>query len=220
MFSHYISIKEKGVKSVKMILNAEPVAARLLCKLVDLPCDDALEVYSDPMGRAGREFGVNRGWKSDDGESSPYLKLFGMLFGLGAAWTLPSVLSGYVGNPFGKREWIESALVSNTIAGRFPANAVEVEGGKMTQNKFDALPMGIGGWGRRPLELATLRLQNMLGISLQNWQQLRPSEEALQAGVLTQLGGCALFSGKDLLYEFKDDGICHTADFEQLLKVI
>ena len=30
---------------------------------------------------------------------------------------------------------------------------------------FEALPL-VGTWGRRPLELATLRLQNMVGLSL------------------------------------------------------
>ena len=37
--------------------------------------------------------------------------------------------------------------------------------GNVVSNKFTELPV-VGGWGRRPLELATLRLQNMLGISL------------------------------------------------------
>jgi hypothetical protein len=33
--------------------------------------------------------------------------------------------------------------------------------GPTPQNAFDALPL-VGGWGRRPLELATLRLQNLI----------------------------------------------------------
>jgi hypothetical protein len=44
-------------------------------------------------------------------------------------------------------------------------------------------------WPRRPFEQATLRLQSMLGISIAKWQELAPDEEALEAGVLTQLGG-------------------------------
>ncbi len=46
------------------------------------------------------------------------------------------------------------------------------------------------------MELATLRLQNMLGISLKEWRALRPTEEGLRAGVLTQLGGCVVVASK------------------------
>ena len=46
------------------------------------------------------------------------------------------------------------------------------------------------GGSRVALELATLRLQNMLGISIKNWNELAPNEDALDAGVLTQLGAC------------------------------
>ena len=37
----------------------------------------------------------------------------------------------------------------------------------------------------RPLELATLRLQTMLGVSLANWDELQPVDDRC----LTQLGG-------------------------------
>jgi len=39
----------------------------------------------DPMGSAGKAFGVGTGWRPDDTEMSPYIKLFGMLFGLGVS---------------------------------------------------------------------------------------------------------------------------------------
>jgi hypothetical protein len=82
------------------------------------------------------------------------------------------------------------------------------------------LPWGIGEWKRRPLELATLRLQNMIGISLQNWPELKPTDEALAQGVLTQLGGCVLFKGNDVLFKYNDDGFCDSADFEKILTVL
>ena len=57
--------------------------------LVDLETDvtDGFGVVLmiDPMGTAGRAFGVGRGWKPDDEDMSPYVKLFGMLFGLGVS---------------------------------------------------------------------------------------------------------------------------------------
>jgi hypothetical protein len=87
-------------------------------------------------------------------------------------------------------------------------------------NKFSELPV-VGKWGRRPLELATLRLQNMIGISLANWEVLRPNDQELDAGVLTQLGGCLLLE-KDckIRYQWKDQGICHVVNFEDILKVL
>ena len=91
---------------------------------------------------------------------------------------------------------------------------------QVLKNKFNDLPL-VGTWKRRPLELATLRLQNMIGISLGNWKELAPSEVALKNGVLTQLGGCIVLSddGK-IKFECRDSGICHVANFEEILKAI
>ena len=85
-------------------------------------------------------------------------------------------------------------------------------------NKFSELPV-VGEWPRRPLELATLRLQSMMGISLAKWSDLAPDEEALDAGVLTQLGGCIVVdSSGETVYEWKDPGICAVANFEDMIK--
>jgi hypothetical protein len=78
----------------------------------------------------------------------------------------------------------------------------------------------VGSWPRRPLELATLRLQSMLGISLANWQDLAPDQEALDAGVLTQLGGCLIVDNDKAVFEWKDPGICAVANFEDIMKKI
>jgi hypothetical protein len=108
------------------------------------------------------------------------------------------------------------------VAGRWPNTAIELdEMNNVKVNKFAVLPY-VGGWGRRPLELATLRLQNMIGISLNNWSDLKPSDENLATGVLTQLGGCAVIDNEsgELKYQFRDEGICHVANFEDLLNKI
>ena len=77
----------------------------------------------------------------------------------------------------------------------------------------------VGDWGRRPLELATLRLQNMIGVSLQNWDALRPADD--QLAVLTQLGGLAIGDGAGgLIYEWKDPGICAVCNFEDALDAL
>ena len=84
--------------------------------MLDLPA--SVELYADPYGEAGRCFGVSRGWRPD-AELSPNLKLFVVGIGLGPPWgTLPAVLTGYLGNPGGRRDWIESALLQGQLAGR------------------------------------------------------------------------------------------------------
>lgn len=213
---HYLpKLRQRGVERVLFIVNAEPDAARTLADRLDLP--EAVELLADPTGAAGLAFGVARGWRPDDAEMSPYLKLFGMLFGLGAWATLPAVIGGYLGNPLGGQPWIEDALAQGARAGRWPANALELDPatGEVLENKFAALPL-VGSWPRRPLELATLRLQNMLGLSLKEWDALRPADAQLQ--LLTQLGGCLVLGpGGEALYEWKDPGICAVCNFEDVL---
>eukprot|EP00636_Phaeomonas_parva_P012435 CAMPEP_0118863774 /NCGR_PEP_ID=MMETSP1163-20130328/8530_1 /TAXON_ID=124430 /ORGANISM="Phaeomonas parva, Strain CCMP2877" /LENGTH=184 /DNA_ID=CAMNT_0006797807 /DNA_START=65 /DNA_END=616 /DNA_ORIENTATION=+ len=99
--SHYLpELEAKGVDRVLLVLNAEPEACKAFAEYLDLPAK--VELLSDPEGTAGRAFGVSRGWLPDNEDVSPYLKLFGMLWGLGAGGTLPSVIAGYVGNPWGE----------------------------------------------------------------------------------------------------------------------
>jgi hypothetical protein len=217
--THYASeLRKNGCPNLHFIMNASPSSVKALTSLLDL--DPSINCYSDELGVAGKEFGVNKGWRSDDTEMNAYLKLFGMLFGLGAWKTLPSVIGGYLGNPFAEQPWIESALAQGTVKGRFPTNALEMaENGAVRANKFADLPV-VGNWGRRPLELATLRLQNMMGVSLQHWDELKPSEAAMRdGGVLTQLGGCACYDkdGREV-YAFRDEGICNVAKFEDIIE--
>jgi len=215
---HFLpQLKEKGIERVCFIVNAAERAALDVATLLDLPAE--VEIYADPGGEAGRDFGVSLGWKPDDEELSPYLKLLGMLVGLGASATLPNVIGGYIGNPWASSAgWVETALAQHEKAGRWSLlpNVVALEGESVTANKFSELPI-VGGWGLRPLELATLRLQNMLGISLGNWEALKPDDGQLR--VLTQLGGCVLVGADGgVKYKWEDGGICNTADFEALLK--
>jgi hypothetical protein len=192
---------------------------------IDIP--DTIEYFYDPMGIAGKAFGVSRGWLPDNTNINPYIKLFGMLFGLGAYATLPAVISGYIGNPFVKQPWITDALTVGNMQQRWPMNALEINN-TTVKNKFDDLPIVGRSWGRRPLELATLRLQSMMGISIAHWDELQPNPQALDAGVLTQLGGCLIIervnnneddggSSYKVLYDWKDPGICAVANFEDIL---
>ena len=56
----------------------------------------------------------------------------------------------------------------------------------------------------------------MLGVSLSNWKELAPEDERC----LTQLGGCVVQSGAEVKYEWKDGGICNTANFEDVLAAL
>jgi hypothetical protein len=211
---------KNGLQKCALLLNCQPAAALALAEAVDLPAD--IELWVDNTGAVGRQFGVGRGWLPDDETINPFLKLFGMLWGLGAWATLPAVIGGYIGNPFQGQPWIEDALAVGQRKKRWPDTALELSADETTvaSNKFSELPV-VGEWPRRPLELATLRLQSMMGISLKQWDELAPDEEALQSGVLTQLGGCLVMDDKgQVLYEYRDPGICAVANFETILKKI
>lgn len=76
--SHYLPrLKQKDLSNFVMIVNSTPEAADYLAKLVSLPPE--IEIVSDSTGAIGKAFGVGVGWKADDVETSPYVKLFGML---------------------------------------------------------------------------------------------------------------------------------------------
>ena len=82
-------LKKRGVGKIGLVLNCKDESAKALADLVDLPCDissdDSVTLMVDPLGKAGVKFGVGRGWRPDDTEMSPYVKLFGMLWGLGVS---------------------------------------------------------------------------------------------------------------------------------------
>lgn len=217
-------LQTAGVSNIGLLLNCEADAAKKMVELVDLETkvsseSSPVELLIDPLGECGRKFGVGVGWRPDDEEMSPYLKLFGMLWGLGAWATLPSVIGGYLGNPFTPQPWIEDAMAVGQVKGRWPDTALELDDDTkaIKVNKFAELPY-VGGWQRRPLELATLRLQNMVDISIKNWKDLAPQDDALNAGVLTQLGGVVIVDAQsgEIAYEWKDPGICSVANFENM----
>ena len=134
---------------------------------------------------------------------------------------MPAVIGGYIGNPFVPQRWIEDALAVGQRKDRWPGTALELseDGERVEVNKFSELPI-VGEWPRRPLELATVRLQSMIGISLKEWDRLSPDDASLKAGVLTQLGGLVVVDGSTLetVYDWKDPGICAIANFEDILK--
>lgn len=199
---------------------ADATQCAKLAHLVDLPSN--VELLADPTGEAGRRFGVSRGFRPDDASLSPFVKLFCMGIGIGPPWqTLPAVLAGYFGSPSGRREWIESSLKQGQLAGRWPDSILELAAdGSIASNKFDTTPL-LGGWGRRPFELATLRLQNLIGVQGQNWEALKPVDDRC----LTQLGGCVVVDGQSgggdtALYSWVDRGLCDVPDFDEMIDAL
>ena len=76
------------------------------------------------------------------------------------------------------------------------------------------LPVRPTGWGRRPFELATLRLQNLVDIQIKHWDELKPVDDRC----LTQLGGCTIVSDDGVpIYSWLDTGLCDIPDFDKLL---
>ena len=130
---HYApKLKERGVESLHLILNADEAASEKFVELLGL--EGVCEVYCDPTGAAGRAFGCGRGWLPDedslfDGQIpiNAYGKLFGMLLGLGAWATLPAVIGGYIGNPWRAQPWIEDAMAQGSAQGRWPGTGLVVE---------------------------------------------------------------------------------------------
>ena len=56
----------------------------------------------------------------------------------------------------------------------------------------------------------------MLGVSLAKWDELQPADDRC----LTQLGGLVAVRDGKVVYEWKDNGICAVAHFEDLLKAL
>jgi len=234
-------LQSKGVDRYMVVMNGEASACAKLAELLDLPTrrtdtdtdtDDEdtvlIEIFPDPTGEAGRRFGVDRGWRPDDTNLPPLLKLTVVGLGFGPPWgTLPAVLPGYTGNPSGKRGWIEASLEQGQRAGRWPevlrlagVNGDAADGGAsgsgIVGNKFDDFPL-LGGWGIRPLELATLRLQNIIGIQMQHWDELGPVDDRC----LSQLGGCTIVGyGGKAVYSWVDRGLCDVPDMDDILDVL
>eukprot|EP00877_Chromochloris_zofingiensis_P011333 jgi/Chrzof1/6453/Cz18g11140.t1 len=142
-------------------------------------------LYADPSGACYKALGFNPGFAADV-DINPYLKLLPMLMGIGSPGTVQEVLRGYVGDRGSKP----------VFDGSTP---------------FDILGNGY----QRPFELATLRLNNMIGV-LSKWGSLSPPDTNL----LVQQGGTLAFDGQDLIFKHEDSGILKYTDVEQLVMAI
>eukprot|EP01025_Chloroclados_australasicus_P033082 TRINITY_DN3360_c1_g1_i1.p2 TRINITY_DN3360_c1_g1~~TRINITY_DN3360_c1_g1_i1.p2 ORF type:complete len:286 (-),score=30.02 TRINITY_DN3360_c1_g1_i1:330-1187(-) len=140
-------------------------------------------IHADETGQAYEKMGFSKGF-APDADVNPYLKLLPMLMGIGSPGTIGEVLRGY----FGDR------------------NAPQVF---KQDTPFDVL----GKEYQRPFELATLRLQNMIGV-LSHWDELAPKKTDL----LTYQGGTLIFEGEKCIWKHMDSGILKYANFEDVKK--
>jgi len=214
--AYWTQLPEFGIGRVMMTINGSTASCTKLITMLDLPKE--LEVFADPTGIAGRKFGVDEGFCPDDNLIPTALKVTVVGLGFGPPWgTLPAVLSGYFGNPNRNRYWIEESLKQGQIAGRWP-NVLELNPNtnEIIGNKFDNFPF-LSGWGLRPFELATLRLQNILSIQIKHWNELKPIDDRC----LTQLGGCTIVGpGGKPLYSWIDRGLCDVPNIKDVLSSI
>jgi hypothetical protein len=206
-----------------------------------------LDLFVDPTGQAGRAFGVSRGWFANQTNLSPYWKLFCMMPWASLSSILdgyighptkaqpwiPQALA--IGQAKGRRpdfalqlrqdhssndddgaseHWnIHITSISNS------SNSIDTRMAMIAKNNFDTFPYVGRHWARRPFELATLRLQNLWGFTMAHWQQVMPDHDALGHGILTQQAGCLVYdtTTRRACYEWRDQGSCHVADFEDLI---
>jgi len=218
-------LQSKGrIHKIFIVVNGESDQCKLLSSVLDFPTTSTtngaveIEFLSDPIGEAGRKFGVSRGFRPDDPSLSPFVKQFCSGIGIGPPWmTLPAVLPGYFGDPNGRREWIETSLKQGQLSGRWPEILELDQDQNIVANKFDEAPLGVGKWGRRPFELATLRLQTLIGIQIKYWSELKPVDDRC----LTQYGGCTVVEkGGNAIYSWVDRGLCDVPDMHDILEVL
>ncbi|KAJ1440225.1 hypothetical protein B484DRAFT_391408 [Ochromonadaceae sp. CCMP2298] len=190
-----------------------PAAAKKFA--TDLELDARLPLYADETASAAGALGCYRGWLAADeehrarwpqGDVNSYVKLFGMIFGLGSPGTIGKVLYGYAGNSGAgpaTRSWVVKALLQGSKKGRFPT---------LTEEAFAKTPPESG---LRPFELATLRLQTGLHIVL-NWGTLGPKN----GDMFTRMGGVFVLVDGQPTYQHYDLGILTYAPRDELLAAL
>ena len=186
-------------------------AAQKFASDLDLQQSESITLLVDEAGALTDALGCYKGWLAIDKahaakwpatDVNPYIKLFGMIFGLGSPGTIAKVLYGYVGDKDGgapSRKWVVDSLLLGSTKGRWP---------KLTEEAFEGIPADSG---LRPFELATLRAQTGIHIVL-NWSTLGPENGDL----FTRMGGTFVFCDKKCVYEYFDKGILTYADVNEV----
>lgn len=222
---HVASAVRNGLvsgQSVCLVGIGSVEAGLFFSKMLDVP--EEVEIFADETASCHSALHFSRGAFPQYASSlNPYLRVFLMLLGVGSPGTIRTVLGGYFGDRSQSAQatqWIDESLRQGAKKGRFPTKVPQLPNMKM----LDLAEVGSGVWdevfgkeGLRPMELATLRLQNMVGGIIANWSDLAPSDDEL----LVQQGGTLITNseGKATFY-FRDKGILTYVPMEEAIKAM
>eukprot|EP00746_Dinoflagellata_sp_MGD_P009501 gnl/MRDRNA2_/MRDRNA2_119350_c0_seq1.p1 gnl/MRDRNA2_/MRDRNA2_119350_c0~~gnl/MRDRNA2_/MRDRNA2_119350_c0_seq1.p1 ORF type:complete len:420 (+),score=68.04 gnl/MRDRNA2_/MRDRNA2_119350_c0_seq1:104-1363(+) len=187
----------KAGADIRMVGVGSVESARKFASMLDI---DPATLYTDPTGSIYKALGYSKGFMPES-DLNGYVKLFPMLLGISSPGTLQAVFSGYIGNSAKRRDWVTSSLQQGNSKGRFPSF--------LEEKLWDI----VGKDGLRPFELATLRLQNMVGV-LGTWEELAPKDDQL---VVLQGGSMIVRPDGSTAYAFADRGILTYTDVDELL---
>jgi hypothetical protein len=206
--------------------------------LLDENYKDKIQLLADETGQVSDALCCYKGWLAVDrqhkerypqSDINPYLKLLGMIFGLGSPGTIPKVVQGYVGDwkaekgPEG-RTWVVQSLLQGASQGRFPQLQASAFGVVDDDDDDRTSKESSSSSALRPFELATLRLQTGLHI-VSKWPSLGPANGDL----VTRMGGTFVFSNtsrnddnkkkKECVWNFFDQGILCYANMDDICQV-
>lgn len=206
--------------SVSLVGIGSPESGRKFAEMLELP--SSVKLYADPTGACHSALHFSRGALPQYAASlNPYFRVFLMLLGVGSPGTIVTVLGGYFGDGSKSAEakaWIDESLRQGAIRGRWPTSVPRLPGdGKM----LNLAEVGSGVWdeafgkdGLRPFELATVRLQNMVGGIIAHWKELQPADDEL----LVQQGGALVTNAAgEAVYFYRDKGILTYVPMEEAI---
>ncbi|CAK9070642.1 unnamed protein product, partial [Durusdinium trenchii] len=187
-----IQAKRLDASSICLVGIGSQSSGAKFAEMLELPAD--VKIYTDARASCYSALCFSRGALPQYSEQlNPYLRVFLMLLGVGSPGTIRTVLGGYIGDrsrPNSATAWIDDALRQGAKKGRWPTAVPDLLG---DWKMLELAEVGNGVWdegfgqeGLRPFELATIRLQNMVGGIIANWSDLAPEDDELlvQQGLL------------------------------------
>lgn len=217
-----IQAKRIDMSSICLVGIGSKTSGAKFAEMLELPPE--LKIFTDVSGSCYSALCFSRGALPQYSEQlNPYLRVFLMLLGVGSPGTIRTVLGGYFGDrslPASSTAWIDDALRQGAKKGRWPTSVPDMLG---DWKMLDLAEVGNGVWddgfgkdGLRPFELATIRLQNMVGGIIANWSDLAPEDSEL----LVQQGGVVTTKKGEVNYYYRDKGILTYVPMEDAIKAL
>ncbi|CAK9070643.1 unnamed protein product, partial [Durusdinium trenchii] len=217
-----IQAKRLDASSICLVGIGSQSSGAKFAEMLELPAD--VKIYTDARASCYSALCFSRGALPQYSEQlNPYLRVFLMLLGVGSPGTIRTVLGGYIGDrsrPNSATAWIDDALRQGAKKGRWPTAVPDLLG---DWKMLELAEVGNGVWdegfgqeGLRPFELATIRLQNMVGGIIANWSDLAPEDDEL----LVQQGGVVITKNGKVTYYYRDKGILTYVPMEDAIKAL